>query len=99
MIQSKVTAEAGFSGFDRSRGKFIFSFSYFHDSYFIFRVVKALQNESEFNLEGIRLLDRHKMVMQRWANYLFNRINRLDDGERERERDRNIFLSTNYYEL
>ena len=49
----------------------------------MFRVVKALQNESEFSLEGIRLLDRHKMVMQRWANYLFNRINRLDDGERE----------------
>ena len=30
MIQSKVRAEAGFSGFDRSRGKFIFSFLKLH---------------------------------------------------------------------
>ena len=45
-------------------------------------MVKALQNDIEFNAEGIRLLDRHRVVLQRWTNYLFNRINRLDGGKR-----------------
>ena len=45
------------------------------------RVLQCLSNESQFNIDGIKVLDSHRSVLQLWATFLFEHIDVVDDGK------------------
>jgi hypothetical protein len=43
-------------------------------------VTKILQNENDFHIKNLKVLEKYRRIMQSWANYLLTHIHKLDEG-------------------